>query len=455
MLTVRNKPSAPPDRGGRLVPLLAVTACALVLLAAGCTSDNPTEVGRSLVTTRFDTTLVPLNVETITDYRALAIDDPDVPLKNQQLLYLGSRNGTRSSILVNFDFTELDTTGIPPEYLHPDSIKTVRFSLTRPTYYGEPIIAPDGDTLSVAPSVWYVINELEAPFDSTAYPGAPPLALFGNLNRSYEDDTAKEPRLVIDVDDFWNWYSAGTTRGFMISAGPEADTSLVAFGSRELTKFSQFDDLAVGTIVAPNFAVEFKNNEFALLAPYADISTFHDVAPVPADVADGLLVRTGLRSYPVLNFDFSALPSDVYINRAVVRVANDRSASFGQIGSLVVSELDSLTAATAGGELPLDDLDDLAYQVTGLSNLTPEYHEVLEFNVTQYVQRRINGVYEGARGLVLTAGEDFFPSFDLSTTDPDFYFREFRFFGTAAHDTLRPRLRITYSRISELDGGAP
>jgi hypothetical protein len=245
------------------------------------------------VTAGFDTTLVPLAVDAVSDYRALEIDDPDVPLKNQQLLYLGSRNGTRSAILVNFDFTELDTAGIPPAYLHPDSIKTVRFSITRPTFYGEPNIAPDGDTLSVAPTVWYELHALDAPFDSTAYPGPVPTFDPYNLNRSYEADTGKEPRLTIDVDDFWDWYAAGEQRGFLLRAGVEADTALVAFGSRDLTRFSQFDDLAVGTIVAPNFAVEFKNNEFALLAPYADISTFHEVAPPPADAGAGVLVRTG------------------------------------------------------------------------------------------------------------------------------------------------------------------
>lgn len=53
----------------------------------------------------------------------------------------------------------------------------------------------------------------------------------------------------------------------------------------------------------------------------------------------------------------------------------------------------------------------------------------------------------------MTAGEDFFPRYDLTTVDPDFYFTQFNFFGTAAPDSLRPHLRITYSGVDELTGG--
>jgi len=431
-------------------------AGALALLAAGCSSDTPTAVGRGLVTASFDTTLVPLGVENLVEFAAMAIDDEDVPLKNQQLLYLGSRNDTRSSILVNFNFNELDTTGIPPVYMHRDSIKTVRLSLTRPRYYGEPVIAPDNEVLMETPTVWYQVHELDAPFDSTAYPNPLPSHDPFNLNRSYEADISKEPRLVIDKNDFWNWYTAPDSLvGFMIRAGSEADTVLVGFGSRDLTKFSQFDDLAVGTIVAPNFEVEFKNDVKALLAPYADVSTFHEIDPAPTDPAGGILLRTCLRNYPALHFDFSSLPADVYINRAVIRLYNDPSSSFGQVGSVVTSEFDSVVIHDQPDTLTLDRLEDSVYEITGLTNLMPQYHKMLEFNVTQYVQRRINRVYEGTRGVAVTAGEDFFPLFDLDTTDPDFYFREYRFFGTAADDTLRPQLRITYSQISDLEGGAP
>jgi len=78
----------------------------------------------------------------------------------------------------------------------------------------------------------------------------------------------------------------------------------------------------------------------------------------------------------------------------------------------------------------------------------------LAFDVTTLVQRVVNDVYTDPRGLVLTAGEDVFPTYDLTTVDPDFYFTEFRFFGTAAADSLRPRLEITYSRNEARPGGA-
>ena len=79
--------------------------------------------------------------------------------------------------------------------------------------------------------------------------------------------------------------------------------------------------------------------------------------------------------------------------------------------------------------------------------------EILEFNVTDYVQRRINNVYTGRRGLAITADEGFFG--ENFGVPPDFYFNVFRLFGTSAPDSLRPQMRITYSVVDAVDGGTP
>jgi len=78
--------------------------------------------------------------------------------------------------------------------------------------------------------------------------------------------------------------------------------------------------------------------------------------------------------------------------------------------------------------------------------LEPATDRDIRFNVTQAVQRLANGVYEGERALVITAGEDFAPLYDQGTIDPEFYYSQFNFMGFAAPDTLdRPHLEITYS----------
>jgi hypothetical protein len=185
----------------------------------------------------------------------------------------------------------------------------------------------------------------------------------------------------------------------------------------------------------------------------ADTSTFHEVAAAPASAADGILLRTCLRTYPAFDFDFSTLPDDVLINRAVLRLTNDRDVAFGNDESIVVAEIDSLKlAATAA--LPLAELTAASYVITGQASLSPTLNRHLAFDVTTLVQRLVNDVYAGPRAIVLAAGEDAFPTYDLAAVDPDFYFTEFRILGTAAADSLRPRLEITYSRRGERLGGA-
>ena len=119
----------------------------------------------------------------------------------------------------------------------------------------------------------------------------------------------------------------------------------------------------------------------------------------------------------------------------------------------MISEFNMDNFGTAADSLRLDDLDAATYRISGMTSLDPTFNEVMQFNVTQAVQRLVNSVYDNDRGLIMTAGEDIFPNYDLSRIDPDFYFTQFNFFGTSAEESLRPRLRITYSGVDELTGG--
>ncbi|MCP4572350.1 MAG: hypothetical protein GY838_08350 [bacterium] len=453
-----------------------VCACALALLAAACTSDTPTELGQGLVTTEFDTTLALLGVENLTQFSALAIEDEDVPLKNQQLLYLGSREGNESSILINFDFAKLDSLNIPPAWMNPDSTVYVWLRFVRALNYDNVLKAP-ADTsqspLMAKSPVYFELNELDAPFDSTdTYPGPEPSHSGINYNSEHNDpgyvgDLNQASKIKIDPGVFWNWYQEGAKKGFAVRSGPEADTTLVGFASREMRlHYSELEPLGEFVIAAPHFIVAFVDSlrlgvelvdNTALLTSYSDISTFHEVVPVPTDPADGIVVRTCLRNYPAMHFDFSSLPPDIYINRAELRLHNDTTRGFGTYWSLVLAEFDSLDFDQPGGSMTLDELDDAAlYVVTGITAVTPQFDKTLDFNVTQYVQRVVNGVYDGSRGLLMAPDERFFSAYDRGAAEPDFYFSEYRFHGTADPDpTLRPQLRITYSSISDLEGGTP
>lgn len=444
------------------VPAAMLLAASLATWLGGCTSDVPNRVGAGLVDARLDSALIELPVLTVTDYRALPVEDASVPVQRQQVLYLGSQNGVRSYILANYDFADIYTENHPASYFTAENIKSVKLSLTKLSFYAgqRRLISDDNDTTLVGRTLFYRLQQLEAAFDSNAYyvPGDVPLHSDVVLNQdALESIPDTEPLLRLSEADFLAWLADGQTIGLMLSLGDGSDEELVGYAAREMQRYSELEDVAVGTVVAPNLVVEFEDNSILnfLLPPVADTSTFHAVAAAPADIADGFILRTCLRSYPAFDFDFSALPDDVLINRAVLKLTNDRSLAFGNSEAIVVSEIDSLKLAAVPPELTLAELDEATYVITGQASLVPTSRvRHLTFDVTTLVQRLVNDVYANPRALVLTAGEDIFPTYDLAAVDPDFYFTEFRFFGTAAADSLRPRLEITYSRHEERLGGS-
>ncbi|MBM4129437.1 hypothetical protein FJ250_00190 [bacterium] len=439
-------------------PAAALLAAGLAAWLAGCTSDLPNRVGSGLVDDDLDQSLIQLLAADVTTCRPLAVQDPAVPVHRQQVLYLGEQEGTRSRILANYDFADIGDETHPHTLFTAANIRSVKLSLTKLSHYGDLTrITAGGDT--VALDLYYEIRQLTAPFDSTlyaGYPGALPPTGTTILNQDANVPTpGNEPFLRLFESDFLAWVDAGAVVGLEISLGAASDRALVGYAARELLRYSELDDVAVGTVVAPNFVVEFEDNSIVnfLLPPVADTSTFHEVGAPPAGATDGILLRTCLRSYPAFDFDFSALPDDVLINRAVLRLTNDRDVAFGNDEAVVVAEIDS-TKLAAAAALPLAEMTAACYVITGQASLDPTVSRHLEFDVTTLVQRLVNDVYAGPRAIVLAAGEDAFPNYDLAAVDPDFYFTEFRFLGTAAADSLRPRLQITYSRRSERLGGA-
>lgn len=436
----------------------SLLAAGLATWLAGCTSDLPNRVGAGLVDDDLDQSLIQLLADDVTAYRPLAVEDPAVPVHRQQVLYLGGQGGTRSRILANYDFGAIGDDTHPAALFTAENIRAVKLSLTKLSHYGDLTrVTAGGDT--VALDLYYEVRQLAAPFDSTlyaGYPGALPPAGATILNQDATvPNTESEPFLRLFETDFLAWVQAGAVVGLTIALGDASDEGLIGYASREMQRYAELDDVTVGTVVAPNFVVEFEDNTIVnyLLPPVADTSTFHEVAAAPASAADGFLLRTCLRTYPAFDFDFSALPDDVLVNRAVLRLTNDRDVAFGNAEAIVVAEIDSLKMAAAGA-LPLAEMTAASYLITGQTSLEPTLNRYIAFDVTTLVQRLVNDVYAGPRAIVLAAGEDAFSTYGLAAVDPDFYFTEFRFLGTAAADSLRPRLEITYSRRGERLGGA-
>jgi hypothetical protein len=440
---------------------LSLSALAGAWLIAGCTSDVPSEVGIGLVNPQVDVVLQPLKLEDIERYTGKNISDASMPLAEQEALYLGSQGGNSSSILLNYDFSNTFSDSFPESRWNRDNITWVRLRFLMLEYYGK-LQTPDSKN-SKALAKFYDVRELENPFVPAEFPGpVPPLRPDGiNLNMNYILDEAEFLEIELPVAELLRWVEAAQeegapSQGFVVSEGPGSTPGLSGFSSREmLHPASTLIDYDSKTLVAPIIKVLFAHNDSVfLLEPDADTSTFHEISPTPIDVVtEGMMMRTCLRSYPMLRFDFSSLPRNAFINRAVLAVTNDTLTSFGNLQSIVVSEIDTDLFGVHGDQLPLADLEGAAYRISGMVNLDPTLNEFLEFNVTTAIQRIVNNVYEGERGFILTAGEDFFPAYDLDSVDPDFFFTQFNFFSSSEADTLRwPTLKITYSLVDELEG---
>jgi hypothetical protein len=428
--------------------LTAAAATVLVALAAGCSSDLPNEVGSDLATIEVDSVLIPLERVDFLDYGALAVEDTRVPVSAQQVLYLGGQNGSRSSILVNFDFVDVFTEEFPESLFTAENISSVKLGMTKLNFYSTP-----ADTTLPVPRIYYDVHQLAAPFDSTAFPGPVPAYDPQNLNIDYDLEQGQVVGVPLDKNVFLDWIAARDTVGLAIRAGAESDSSLVGYAARNLVRYTEVPLETAGTIVAPRLIVDFESEAVnQVIAPVADISTFDVLSPASPDGADEILVRTCMRQVPCLHFDLSALPDNAYINRAVLVMHNDTDRGFGQLQTLIVSEFDVDMFGDPFGTITLDELEAAVYAVTGTLNNEPDYNERFDFNVTVSVQRLVNGAYDGTRGFVITADEDVFTNFDFSTLDPDFWFNEFRFHGTAAGDSLRPRLQVTYSRMTPQEG---
>lgn len=435
---------------------------ALGLLVGGCTSEPTGPLGSELVENPISGVLDTLTIYDLVSYSALGIEDSGPPLWDQELVYLGHQvtdgDSTSSAILINYDFGDVYDETYTPDVLTSSNIEKVELQMLLPTYYYTGIFAETPD--KILPK-YYEVRQLDEPFVEEDYPGPLPpsrdldIWLLPSLHES-----GNTVLLPIHPENLLTWLAAGDTVGLLIQEWENFSPSapgLVGHSSRDMKHaMSQIGNYSADTSVGPTIEVTLTDPAVTLfIKPIADTSTFHKVAPAPADPAEGLMMRTCLRNYPVLRFDMSQLPANVFINRATLTVVNDTTTSFGNLESIVVSEFTDSGYQTPIDTLSISGLQSRVHQISGMTSLDPLHNSSMTFNVTAAIQRLVNDVYEGDRSLVLSAGEDFFPSYDLTTVDPDFFFVRFNFYGTAADETLRPRLKITYSLIDDFQEVGP
>ncbi len=450
---------------------LVLLACGL---AGGCGSDDPNPVGVGLGETGIDTVLWSLTRAQIAHLGVFDIADPAAPLDQADVVYLGSTGPDASSILANYDFSVFDhpDSAYLLPFLEPSNISEVDIALYMLTWYsphhgGSAPDPDDPDASLLKPwggaRKFYDVHALVAPFDTLSSPGPEPAFAPQLLSLTTTEPAAASGTIFVRVNPtpFITWLQARQHVGVIIREGQGSEPGLLGFASKEMRYGgSTLPTLAAQTVLGPALRLRLletpdawpSSRRYLVLRPAADASTWHQLEDPITDPDQGLMVRTHLRSYPVVRFDLAGLPPNIRINRANLVVVNDTSRSLGHRTVLTCSEIRADFVPDGRTTIALDDLAPEIFLLAGNGSWEPEHRSEHEFtfNVTSLLQRTVNGAYDGDRAFLLATGERIFSGWQ-STPGPGFWFTKWVFFGAAAAPELRPRLEISYTRIADLD----
>jgi len=435
----------PPAGRGRLAGLLLAAGLAIGL-AGGCTGDAPGPLGADLPQgPGFDTLLVPLTIDSLESYRRIAVVDTAHPFARQQVLYLGRQGSERSSILVRYDLSVFQGAEWDTVDFTLDNIRSVRLYLQGLEYYSNLALA-SGDTGALVKRI--VVSALVDTLDQALYPGPEP-AVGGRLC-SLQEGSGQEILLPLPRATFLAWVAAGGHTGMMISEGDSigSQAGIVGYASKELAlPASLLAPLDSGTVVGPDLLVEFRDPaRTVVLSPLADVSTFSAIDPLPDTPADGLVVRSHLRSDPLLGFSLAGLPAGAVVNRAILTVTLDSTRSYGPSEAIVCCEARASSFPVGTDSYLLTDLPSLLTAAAGVTGVETNAKRRVRFDITSTVQRWSNGVYGEPLLFALLPAEDFLSAYNTNNWAPDVFWQRFWFYGTAAADTTdRPWLQVYYT----------
>lgn len=458
----------PPGARHRGVLLALLTTLLLLAALAACTSDDANPVGAGLGNAGLDTLMQELVVDDLVHLGQLEVTDPLRPLDEANVLYLGERGGDASSMVINFDFSNLahpDSVALDT-LLTDDNVASVRLKLLQLLWYlpgHGGLVAEDDESLRpwTGAAKVFDVHQLTAPFDTLSFPGDEPAHEPGLLSLSSEPEAATSLIFVdLSKDAVLQWVRERATVGILVKEGAGSTPGLVGFSSKEMVfGGSTLDTDNALTAIGPSLVFNLNQTpdywdsgrQNYIQEPAADASTWHQLQDTPLDPADGIEVRGHVRSYPVLQFDPGVLPERIRVNLAQVVLHVDTSRTHGPANNLTVSEY-GLDLAPDGTRtrVILDDIR-AAADLIGGGRVEPENlsSDVVRLNVTASLQRHVNGVQDADAGFLIAMGERFFSGF-VSSPGPGFYFTRWAFHGTSAAAELRPRLEILYTRVDEL-----
>jgi len=235
------------------------------------------------------------------EVKQVSVIGDEAGMEGMRSLYLGASEGTRSDILLNFDFSTFqdDYPDFPDSLFDPAKIRSVKLSLKR-----LPLFSADQDSGQHL-GIIYRVHALENSFDPQDYiiePGPAVSPLGPPLNQDFTElNYDDEPRLHLWEEDLIEWVTNRESIGMVVTAAAGSDSGLVGYSSMDADYYEY--------LFAPSLVVVFHDRTVGnlLIPPSNDTSTFDQVATLPPDM---IQLQTGLRSYPVLTFDIPPLPAE-------------------------------------------------------------------------------------------------------------------------------------------------
>ncbi len=433
----------------RAATLAAGASLALALaVLGGCSGEGANPLGSGLEPgPRFDTLLVLLRSDSLVAGGQIEINDPTVVYDRHEVLYCGRQGSERSTFLARFDFSSFADPFWDDVDFSEANLVSVRLRLFMLKAY-----------IQQRKTKRYEVFQLAAPLDAARYPGPEPDVLPLPLTSEVEEASAAI-RLDLPKAIFLQWAQAGVHNGIMVAEGAavgDTNAGVMGFASRDfkVSNAGLLELESAQTVLGPIMTVEFvQPDTIVVLQPFEDVSTLSSLAPLPAAPAEGLVVRTHLRSYPFFSFALDSLPGGALIHRATLMLHADPARGFGPSESVVCSEWPSSALPAPGEALVLARLGERARVVDGRLGVVPDRPFRFLFNVTSTLQRHANGIFppDDPVRFILTAGEDFTGRYDAAAVDPEFFLGRLHLWGTAAADSLRPRLLITFTPRPGLD----
>jgi hypothetical protein len=386
-------------------------------VVAGCGSDDFGPTGSSLPIDVQGVLPVDPPLQLSATMEVSVTPDLAQPFDEREILYLGNRSegGWRATPMLRFDFSSPpDTLDLSPEnfkrtelqlkMLSKDAAKGIHRTLR--LYALADTLTPSTAEADLGSTLGDEIEEIENVGDSNFALELPDSVVAAWIEGRGHTGIALYD-LTADVDTL--------------------DSNLVGLAGKEFTRF--------GSLLDPEFSQETAIPEIVveLLAPIETFVAFPVILDLTHfqrdDHGDDLELAAHLPSRCWLTFDVanSLVPSNATVNQAMLRLFVDPTFTLAQYPVDVIGYRTGLDGADTGTPSSLEPI------LKATESFDPVTETQIEMNVTELVQRAVNGVLDEGDGVLLVLRNELL---ELTVLD---------FFGSSATDSLQPRLDITYT----------